>query len=276
MRGLPEADVVAVDADTRPKSAARAAAEVARLIRAHPAGIVYKKIDSTLRGHVKVEIAAALEAYRGIGHPDAVAVVAPAFPAMGRITRRGRQYSRGVAIDGESLPPLCDAETDDDLRALVAERVGRDVLWAGSGGLIRVLAEGLPKQPPAKLERLDGLIVFAAGSRSERTREQVETLRAAGVDGVEILAAEPAVLGRAIAARRGNIGALVLTGGDTARAVLSALDISVLRAAGEVETGVPLLLPEGSRPLPVVTKAGDFGDGETLLRVGQLLLSLSR
>ena len=62
-----------------------------------------------------------------------------------------------------------------------------------------------------------------------------------------------------------RIGGLVLTGGETARAVLSRLGIRALRVVGEVETGVPILVAEGSG-LPVVTKAGDFGSPETLLR----------
>jgi 4-hydroxythreonine-4-phosphate dehydrogenase len=72
-------------------------------------------------------------------------------------------------------------------------------------------------------------------------------------------------LAEAIAGMREQIGGLVLTGGATARAVLSRLGIAALRVVGEVETGVPILVAEGSG-LPVVTKAGDFGDRETLLR----------
>ena len=101
-RGIPEAEVVAIDANTRSMDAQSAAAETARIVRAYPAEMVYKKIDSTLRGHASEEIGAALEAYRSIGHPDAVAVVAPAFPGMGRITRGGRQYVRGVRIESGS------------------------------------------------------------------------------------------------------------------------------------------------------------------------------
>jgi len=73
------------------------------------------------------------------------------------------------------------------------------------------------------------------------------------------------VLSERIAGMREQIGGLVLTGGETARAVLSRLGIRALRVVGEVETGVPILVAEGSG-LPVVTKAGDFGDNETLLR----------
>jgi uncharacterized protein YgbK (DUF1537 family) len=64
---------------------------------------------------------------------------------------------------------------------------------------------------------------------------------------------------------RQAIGGLVLTGGDTAHAVLLACDIHGLHVAGGVEPGLPLSvsLP---RSLPVVTKAGAFGDEEALRR----------
>ena len=269
-----DVDVVAFDADTRRLTPGEAAAETARIVRSYPAGLVYKKIDSTLRGHVAPEIAAALGAYRGMGHPDAIAVVAPAFPAMGRTTQAGRQCVHGVPLENgdlRSLPDavVCDAETDDDLRAIVAEWRGRDVLWVGSAGLMRALTARV-ERPEVPTPRPNGPIVFAVGSLSERSRAQVETLRESGIGGDSILVGEPVLLAKEIANRREPIGGLVLTGGDTARAVLRALGISALRVAGEVETGVPILVAEGSN-LPVVTKAGDFGDRETLARCRAVL-----
>jgi 4-hydroxythreonine-4-phosphate dehydrogenase len=80
-----------------------------------------------------------------------------------------------------------------------------------------------------------------------------------------VLKGEAEALANTIARNPGPIGGLVVTGGATARAVLSKLGIAALRVVGEVETGVPILVAEGSG-LPVVTKAGDFGDRETLLR----------
>jgi uncharacterized protein YgbK (DUF1537 family) len=108
--------------------------------------------------------------------------------------------------------------------------------------------------------------VFAVGSYSERSREQVEALRAAGIGSDLVFTGDADAVAREIAARREPIGGLVLTGGDTARAVLRAMGIAALRVVGEVETGVPILVTEGAIALPVVTKAGDFGDRETLVR----------
>ncbi|AOY96361.1 hypothetical protein BKK79_32740 [Cupriavidus sp. USMAA2-4] len=55
-------------------------------------------------------------------------------------------------------------------------------------------------------------------------------------------------------------GALVATGGETARALLAAAGIEALRIAEEVEPGMPLLhAARAGAPLAVVTKAGGFG-----------------
>jgi uncharacterized protein YgbK (DUF1537 family) len=87
-------DAVAFDTDSRTMPAGFAAKrvlEVAHLAR--EARIVYKKLDSTLRGNVAAELAAALGGAR-----RERAVVAPAFPAAGRTTVGGIQRVYGVPI----------------------------------------------------------------------------------------------------------------------------------------------------------------------------------
>ncbi|HEV7625241.1 MAG TPA: four-carbon acid sugar kinase family protein, partial [Streptomyces sp.] len=60
-------------------------------------------------------------------------------------------------------------------------------------------------------------------------------------------------------------GTLVVTGGETARAVLRAAGVQSLAVLGESEPGVvSMRAPAGLR---VITKAGSFGDAGTLLRV---------
>jgi uncharacterized protein YgbK (DUF1537 family) len=63
-----------------------------------------------------------------------------------------------------------------------------------------------------------------------------------------------------------TIGALFVTGGETALALLDALGATGIRLIEEVEPGVPLGLTRGALTVPVVTKAGAFGDAETLRR----------
>lgn len=68
-----------------------------------------------------------------------------------------------------------------------------------------------------------------------------------------------------------HIGAVISTGGETARAILSAIGSKGLYLAGEIESGVPLSVAAGIKPIPVITKAGAFGSLDTLLRCYQRL-----
>ena len=63
-----------------------------------------------------------------------------------------------------------------------------------------------------------------------------------------------------------HIGALFATGGETALALLDALGVTGIRLTEEIEPGVPLGLTRGALTVPVVTKAGAFGDAGTLRR----------
>jgi D-threonate/D-erythronate kinase len=95
---LPRArtSIVALDLNTR-----QVAAEQARIVtlkglgiaRLHPGLFLYKKVDSTLRGNVAVELAATLA-----GAGKRFILFAPAFPSNGRITIGGR-----IFVDGELL-----------------------------------------------------------------------------------------------------------------------------------------------------------------------------
>ncbi|HET6637086.1 MAG TPA: four-carbon acid sugar kinase family protein, partial [Streptomyces sp.] len=77
--------VLALDTDSRRRTARDAAAAVTAALRAAPpARLRMKKVDSTLRGNIGVETTAALDAL-GCG----LALCAPAFPEAGRQTRDG-------------------------------------------------------------------------------------------------------------------------------------------------------------------------------------------
>src|ERR671932_2417042 len=90
-RALPDdLDALAFDTDSRAMPAGFAAKRVVETVRAvREARLVYKKLDSTLRGNVAAELAAAFGA---AGRERAV--VAPAFPAAGRNTVGGTQLVR--------------------------------------------------------------------------------------------------------------------------------------------------------------------------------------
>lgn len=81
----------------------------------------------------------------------------------------------------------------------------------------------------------------------------------------------------AIAAARTRLSALVFFGGDTAVTVLKALGGKGIAIAKEVEPYIPLgrLIGGAYSGLPVVTKAGGFGNEQSLIRILELLDSLA-
>lgn len=93
------ADALAIDANTRAMSASEAAEVTERLALSYRGGgLFFKKLDSTLRGHLGPELGAVLHAWRTV-HRDAVIIVAPAFPALGRTTVDGHQHLHGVPLE---------------------------------------------------------------------------------------------------------------------------------------------------------------------------------
>jgi len=94
-------DVLAIDADTRALRPEAAAEKTARVLSSLGQGkdfLVFKKIDSTLRGHIGVELAVMLSARRRTV-PDSIVVLAPAFPALGRTTVDGYHFLWGQPLE---------------------------------------------------------------------------------------------------------------------------------------------------------------------------------
>jgi D-threonate/D-erythronate kinase len=92
--------VLAYDAASRglsAEAAARRHADVLARLR-QPGRILFKKIDSTLRGQPAAETAAALAHFRARSGP-AFGVFAPAFPATGRTTIDGHILVNGRALE---------------------------------------------------------------------------------------------------------------------------------------------------------------------------------
>jgi len=68
--------------------------------------------------------------------------------------------------------------------------------------------------------------------------------------------------------RQDGIRRVFVTGGEVARALCDALDITRLALRGQLVDGVPVMVAQGGLPdLELVTKAGGFGDDHTLLSV---------
>src|SRR5260370_14007839 len=96
--------VRAIDADSRRLAPQAAAARHRLLIEAHHRGGtgLFKKIDSTLRGHPAAELAETVRVLRGRGD-GALAVMAPAFPATGRTTEAGCIRVDGLRLEDTRL-----------------------------------------------------------------------------------------------------------------------------------------------------------------------------
>jgi D-threonate/D-erythronate kinase len=268
--GAPGARVAAISTDSRdlpPEEIRRAIANAAAEYPA--ASLIFKKIDSTLRGSPGLEIAAALEAF-----DCEEAVVCPAFPKLHRVVESG--YLRvtndpgfaplDVAARLQGARVVCvDAASDEDLDRIAAVLLprGRRVLWAGSGGLASALARCLGESclpPPVRT----GRVLFCIGSDHPVTLAQVNALSAARPQH-EILRvprgkpfdppARPA--------------ALVLSGGDTASLVCRAIGVHYIELCDEIVPGVPRGILRGGMfdGVSVVTKSGGFGEPDALIRV---------
>lgn len=180
-----QADVLAINLDTRRLKEPEARRRIRDASRhatsdSRPAvfkqATVFKKIDSTLRGHVGAELDEAMSTF-ACTH----AIVSPAFPAMGRIVRNGHLIvttspagservvcdvagvlaSQGVrdvvAMPASGIPKtpprvlVCDAVSQRDLDHLVStasdaiSAAGGRPLWVGSAGLADAVATHLAR-----------------------------------------------------------------------------------------------------------------------------------
>lgn len=306
-------DLVSVDTDSR----ARPAADAAELTRtacaaARDADVLYKTVDSTLRGHLPLEIAAAREA-----SGRRRVVFAPAFPAAGRTTRDGLQLLGGVDLGrssfaadarqavatgriadllaplacapwapGTAPPPdeviaVCDAETDADLDAVVAGAPDDEVLWIGSPGMAHALARkhARPDTARARIEPVERVAVVV-GSLHAINRAQLARLdgRATIVQAPPVtdavtpesaaaVAADLAAQARALLAD--GYRGLIVTGGETVRAVVASLDSPSVEVLDEPQPGIVRGRLAGGALL--VTKAGGFGDEDTMVALHELL-----
>ena len=292
-----DACVVARSTNSRERDPASAAAAVTRAAATFPgetAGVVsFKKVDSLLRGNPRSETEALLGAWR-CTH----AVVAPAFPAMGRTTEAGRQKLWGQpltagncegqtpdalrAIFGALPCVLCDALTDEDLDEAVRRNWAEKVLWVGSAGLAASLARrlGSPRIQECPAPGPVRSILVVIGSRHPVTLSQVQVL--GGMDcGVQANLATAALRKCGVAVMRARDAAdwpqlvdaastvpaecTVLSGGDTAEAVLLRQGTRALEILGQPWPGIPLGRAGGGRPW-VIVKSGAFGDAQTLRR----------
>lgn len=179
-----QSELVAIDTNSRALTEQQAAqASASGISSMRDRSILLKTIDSTLRGHIRSEIAAAFQA-----SGRTRLIIAPAFADAGRVTKDGVQFVHGIPVHesdygsdpvhpartsfiedliepslGTPLVLPVDAEKvlfgqaaqspvvilDADSQSVLNRQVSRipepqDALWVGSPGLAIALASMMP------------------------------------------------------------------------------------------------------------------------------------
>jgi len=290
--------VVAVDSASRSATSSQAFERVARLTdRLAGRDLLYKTVDSTLRGYITEELEACFAAS---GRKSMV--FAPAFPQAGRTTVGGIQLVDGIPVSqspygqdpvhparhsalAELIPgsirnvTLLDAVTQDDLDSQIASIEDPDsILWVGSPGMAAALSRRLVPEKTAlsSVDPISNDVLVAVGSANLRSHVQADQLlRASGVvllRGPKARERDPALVLRRIAEEAARelqdprFGALIATGGDTMEAILNLLDVREFEILQELDPGFPLgraRLGDG-RLLLLAMKAGGFGSDDAL------------
>ena len=218
-----EGEIVGVNTESRNLPPAEAAARVGATLAhaaARGARLVFKKIDSTLRGPVAAELAAVRQHL-----PGHRILLCPANPAAGRTVEEGQLLVRGVPVlatefardpaapvregdlrriaGADAGLSLADAREERDLETAVAAVVAAPGPWlaVGSGALAGPVARRLggaarmirPHPRPAQCP-----VLFLGGSAHPLNRTQAGRLAAAR--GLTVIHAHPAEPGKAVAA----------------------------------------------------------------------------
>jgi len=205
--------LIAVATESRDLLPAEAQTRIRTIVERLPPNLeIFKKIDSVFRGNTAAEVAATLR------HAQYdLAILAPAYPALGRTVRQGALYIHDAAgartlpiaelLAGTGFPlaqlvtdltadeltttlhsilnspipaVLCDTQNQEDLARVVhaAPSLGKRILWIGSGGLAHALASELPPLNPSPAQnQRPGRTLFFIGSPHPVTRSQVDHLQ---------------------------------------------------------------------------------------------------
>jgi len=298
----PEA-VQAFNTDSRNLPSAAAAHAVADCA-AHLStdALLFKKIDSAGRGPIAAELLAAQ-----LSLDADLIILAPSFPALNRVVRDGVLYVFPASGLGTRLPlrtlfplseraaitvvmqpgalahaaasgcriAICDAETDDDLTALVtaAEALPQRILYAGSAGLAHALAatrRSIEAQPRNPLPVASNSLLIVGTQHTVTLLQLAHLKQHQPTAAPHIIRSEsadtPGILSRFADL---NPEALILTGGDTALLTLRTLGAHSISLRGEIAPGIPWGIIDGglAHGRTVVTKSGGFGASDALTHI---------
>ena len=128
---------------------------------------IYKKVDSTLRGHLGIEMVATL---RGVNR--SLALLAPAFPQNGRVVRGGELYVNGIPVNqtnfaqdpNHPLHSSCVFELLSPEGELATYRISLATLRDGVEGVLKVI-RGFEQD--ARLQGKPGVVIADAESAAD-------------------------------------------------------------------------------------------------------------
>lgn len=302
-------DVLVVNTASRalsPQEASERVTGVASRLKAVAPDLVMKKIDSRLKGNVAAETLALADAL-GLGQIIVCPAIPDQqrLTRNGHIIGRGVDQPISIAaLFDQTSVIVCDAETDADMDRIANTHDWTNGLAVGARGLGLALARRIGNGPSGSAQSssltLTDQTLFAFGSRDPITVSQMHRLDRQ--DRLAVLADAPhgqlgdldaplrlpALLrctgdmredGATVASRfaegvrkvvtTSHIEMLMMGGGDTALAVLTALGIEVLFPMGEIEPGIPwfeVTLQDG-KGLRCAVKSGGFGTVDSLVAV---------
>jgi len=161
-------DVVVVDTETRnltSEDAYRKVRRTVRLLQRNDVKLVYKKIDSTLRGNVGAEINAVIDEL----NVEAV-IVTPAFPDQKRIVINGRLLINNVPIEEteysrDPLSPVSSSQISFVIEKQAREKVGKIPL-----SQVRRNADSIIKEARSQIKAGKRIIVVDAEFQSDLER----------------------------------------------------------------------------------------------------------
>ncbi len=243
-RSLPDAEVWVFTTESRHGTQEEAVRHVEDVVRrvSTLSGVpdrawIYKKVDSTLRGHPGPELTTVMDGW-GIRR----ALVAPAFPAQGRVTLDGRVYVHGIPLADSSFGR--EVATSDaverfaqGLTARVVSRLPLATVRSGAGAIGDTL-----------VTVDDGIVVADA-----ETDEDLDTLAEGAVlSGTRLLCGSAGLAGaltRALAARGQGVLQPVppleqrWTGGHVLVVAASRHPQTIRQVEAAEAAGIPVLRP---------------------------------
>jgi 4-hydroxythreonine-4-phosphate dehydrogenase len=172
---------------------------------------------------------------------------------------------------GASPRPFMDATRGSRLfvvgsYSLLASQQVDALVASGEVGLLTLTAEDLlDKNLAPQRQRLDTWV--------KDGRDMVVTIKPDGPIRPELSLRLAAGLAELVVPVVGHLGALICCGGDTSRALFDALGLVRIHARQSDETGITYIHADTWPTLPIVLKAGAFGDAQTLARLRHRLAS---